>query len=87
MHLKPTAECQISTLIFLRLHFHHRRDGHISRHYCIIFSELYLVIFVSGRCCGRDHIDLLIPMQSVPITTNVVRSNPAQMRCTEYSIM
>jgi len=26
-------------------------------------------------------------MQSVPITTNFVRSNPAQARCTRYSIM
>jgi len=26
-------------------------------------------------------------MQSVPITTNVVSSNPAQARCTRYNIM
>ena len=26
-------------------------------------------------------------MQSVPITTNVVSSNPAQARCTQYNIM
>jgi len=26
-------------------------------------------------------------MQSVPITTNVVSSNPAQERCTRYNIM
>jgi hypothetical protein len=28
-----------------------------------------------------------LPVQSVPITTNVVSSNPAQARCTRYSIM
>ena len=32
---------------------------------------------------GRDHIvvDLQLPMQSVPITTEVVSSNPVQARC------
>jgi len=29
---------------------------------------------------------LLLPMQSVPITTNVVSSNPFQTRCTWYNI-
>jgi hypothetical protein len=28
-----------------------------------------------------------LPMQSVPITTNVVSSNPTQARCTLYNIM
>jgi len=32
-------------------------------------------------------LDLQLPMQSVPIATNVVSSNPAQMRCTLYNIM
>jgi hypothetical protein len=27
------------------------------------------------------------PMQSVPITTNVVSSNPAQVGCTQYNMM
>jgi hypothetical protein len=27
-------------------------------------------------------LDLQLPMQSVPITTNVVSSNPVQARCT-----
>ena len=31
--------------------------------------------------------DLQLPVQLVPITTNVVSSNPAQMRCTQYNIM
>ena len=32
-------------------------------------------------------LDLQLPMQSVPITTNVVSSNPAQVRCTRYNII
>ena len=32
-------------------------------------------------------LDLLLPVQSVHITTNVVSSNPAQVRCTRYNIM
>ena len=28
-----------------------------------------------------------LPVQSVPITTNVVSMNPAQARCTRYKIM
>ena len=31
-------------------------------------------------------LDLQLPMQSVPITTNVVTSNPAQARCNRYNI-
>ena len=31
--------------------------------------------------------DLQLPMPSVPITTEVVSSNPAQARCTRYNIM
>ena len=30
-------------------------------------------------------LDLQLPMQSVPITTKVVSSNPAQARCTPYN--
>jgi len=32
-------------------------------------------------------LDLQLPMQSVPITTNIVSSNPAHARCIRYSIM
>ena len=32
-------------------------------------------------------LDLQLPVHSVPITTNVVSSNPAQARCTWYNIM
>jgi len=31
-------------------------------------------------------LDLQLPVQSVPITTHVVISNPAQARCTRYNI-
>jgi hypothetical protein len=31
--------------------------------------------------------DLQLPMQSVPITTNAVSSNPFQANCTRYNIM
>ena len=39
--------------------------------------------------CGRDCmvVDLQLSMQSVPITANIVSSNPAQARCTPYNIM
>ena len=32
------------------------------------------------------YLDLQLPMQSVPITSNVVSLNPAQARCTRYNI-
>ena len=32
-------------------------------------------------------LDLQLPVQSVPITTTVVSSNPSQVRCTRYNIM
>jgi hypothetical protein len=36
----------------------------------------------------KEHIlDLQLPMQSVPITTNVASLNPVQARCTRYNIM
>ena len=33
------------------------------------------------------YLDLQLPMQSVPMTTNVVSSNPAQTRYTRNNIM
>jgi len=40
---------------------------------------------------GRDRMvvghELQLPMQSLPFTTSVVSSNPAQARCTQYNIM
>ena len=32
-------------------------------------------------------LDLQLPIQSLPITTNVVSSNPVQARCNRYNIM
>jgi len=32
-------------------------------------------------------VDLQLPMQSVPITTNVVSLNPLHARCTQYNIV
>jgi hypothetical protein len=37
-------------------------------------------------CHGRD-LHLHLPMQSVPITTKVVSSNPTRARCTLSNIM
>ena len=39
-----------------------------------------------GRGCDRMVV-LQLAMQSVPIVTNVVSSNPAQARATQYNIM
>ena len=33
------------------------------------------------------NMDLQLPMQTVPITTNVVKSKPGQARCTRYNII
>jgi len=44
------------------------------------------VVFTSRSCRGCDRM-VVVPMQSVPIGTNVVSSNPAQTRCTRYNIM
>jgi hypothetical protein len=47
---------------------------------------------LKGDYCIRE-LDIVtfclygLPMQSVPITTKVVSSNPAQARCTQYNIM
>ena len=51
------------------------------------------LVIVTLYCTGAAvdviewSLDLKLPMQSVPITTNVVNSNPAQVRCTRYIIM
>jgi hypothetical protein len=45
--------------------------------------------FRLGGRRGLDHmvIGFILPMQSVPITTNVVSPNPTQTECTRYNIM
>ena len=46
----------------------------------LLTNEAFVVMIVW-------QLDLQLPMQSVLITTNVMSSNPAQMRCTRYHIM
>ena len=51
--------------------------------------DLLIVIQVKGKFIkliegGRR--DLQLPVQSVPITTNIVSLNPALARCTRYNI-
>jgi len=48
-----------------------------------------LFICFVGDCRGRDHmvVGLTRTLQSVPITTKDVSSNPARARCTRYNIM
>ena len=48
-----------------------------------------IVPHTTGSCGGRDLmvVGLQLHVQSVPITTKVVRSNPAQSRRTRYNIM
>jgi hypothetical protein len=45
------------------------------------------IVFQLGRDRDRIVVDLQLLVQSVPITTKVVSSNPAQSRCTRYNIM
>ena len=60
--------------------------------YCILkeitFTSLTLVDPFSQirGCRGHDHM-IVGFMQSVPITSNVVSSNPTQARCIRYNIM
>jgi hypothetical protein len=44
-------------------------------------------MFNTTTCLSIRRQELDLPMQSVPITTNVVRSNYAQARWTQYNIM
>jgi hypothetical protein len=32
-------------------------------------------------------VELKLPVQSVPVTTNIVSSNPTHLKCTRYNIM
>jgi hypothetical protein len=69
--------------------------------YNIINNELYFIVVFVLLCYfigrldnnwgrrGRDGmvVEFITTYQSVPITTNIVSSNPAQARCTQYNIM
>ena len=52
--------------------------------YCIYVS---VSVFMRRRR-GRDRmvVGFKLPVQSVPVTTNVVRSNPTQASCTRYNM-
>ena len=52
------------------------------------YHVISISLLVGGRR-GRDRmlVEFKLPMQSVPITTDVVSSNRAQAMCTQYNIM
>jgi hypothetical protein len=57
---------------------------------CNAVRVLYMLppnIFVAVVVVIIWYLDLQIPMQSMPITTNVVSSNSAEERCTRYNII
>ena len=57
---------------------------------CNAVRVLYMLppnIFVAVVVVIIWYLDLQIPMQSMPITTNVVSSNFAQARCIRYNII
>ena len=65
------------------------RNAHPLGHIILLLSQPSLFSY-SYTCCmlSREGTNTdFIPMQSVPITTNVVSSNPAQASCTRYNIM
>jgi len=47
----------------------------------IIFNDMHFVIVIAWL------LGLQLPMPTLPITTEVVSSNPAQARCTRYNII
>ena len=52
-------------------------------HYRFVLKRSYR----GRRGRGRMVVGFKLPVQSVPITTNAVRSNSTQVRCTQYNIM
>jgi hypothetical protein len=62
----------------------------------IVFHSLFFINFIMYVYCikpvgsvGHDRmlVGFTLHVQSVPITTKVVSSNPIQARCTRYNIM
>ena len=53
---------------------------------CLI-SWLNFSTRISANFIDVHQFNLQLPVQSVPITTNVVSLNLAQARCTQYNIM
>ena len=48
----------------------------------MLFLLIANLLIRGRRSRDRMVLDLQLPMQSVPITTNAVSSNPSQVRCT-----
>jgi hypothetical protein len=48
----------------------------------MLFLLIANLLIRGRRSRDRLVLDLQLPMQSVPITTNAVSSNPSQARCT-----
>jgi len=47
---------------------------------------LLLLLLRGSRGRDRMVVGFILPVQSVPFTTNLVSSNPAQSSCARYSI-
>ena len=58
-----------------------------AKFYCNHFTDTSLKIVGAFVVMIIWQLDLQIPMQSVPITTSVVSSNPTEGWCTLYNIM
>jgi len=52
-----------------------------------ILLKLLLIMVWGRRGRYRMVVGFILHIQSVPITTKVVRSNLTQVRCTRYNIM
>jgi len=61
-------------------------NKHISYLYTLSLIGVFLHVIGVVVAVIAWILDLPLPMQSVPITTEVGSSNPAQARCTQYSI-
>jgi hypothetical protein len=55
--------------------------------YTLKHLRFFIMLIIVGAVVIVLLLDLQLPMQSVSITTNVVSSNPAQVRCTRYNII
>ena len=52
-----------------------------------IQQKCFVNLFCSRRDCVRMVVGFIITLQSVPINTNIVSSNPDHVKCTRYNIM
>ena len=72
---------------FLRWEKHSYFPIHLKARFLIRSKYIYLIGLGVVVVMIAWQLDLQLHMQSVPITTNVVSSNPTQARCTQYTIM